>query len=158
MNKGKAGLYANWLLRFSMTGMLLSAFGSKASHQQKPSIGIVFLAIGMFLVLYCQYYHAKHAGNLITTGPYRITRHPMYTSVFITNLALLWIPIPPITDKIFYIGQAILAKCMAGCWYFEEQAILAKYGLLAEEYFAQTPRLFFLYPIHIKRKAQKITG
>jgi len=144
----KADVYANWFLRFAMLGMLLSAWGGQGINVQKP---VIFLVISLIPVLYCQYYHAKHFGSLITTGPYRYTRHPIYTSVFIANLALLW----PITDKML-IGQTILVACMAGCWHFEEQAMLAKYGSIAKEYYARTPRLFFLYPIHTKLKNQNL--
>ncbi|HOX21754.1 MAG TPA: methyltransferase [Candidatus Paceibacterota bacterium] len=148
MAKNKADQNADFFMKIAMMGMFLSAFCSQTNYGPKTLFGNIFLAVGVFLVLYCQYYHIKHYDGLITTGPYRYTRHPMYTSILIANFALLWTSIPPITDKIFYIGQAILVLGMASCWFFEEQAMLAKYGLLAREYYARTPRLFFMYPVH----------
>ena len=79
----------------------------------------------------------------------------MYTSVLIANLALLWVPVAPFSDKIFYIGQAMLIAGMIGCWHYEEQAMLAEYGSLAQDYYMRTPQLFFLYPIYARRKSQK---
>lgn len=104
--------------------------------------------IGFALFGYCLFIlYMRQVGppDLITTGVFKYTRHPMYTGIFMMNLDM-WLPEPRSNDLLFYIGQALFILCMVAAAWSQEKETLARFGKEAEEYYARTPRLFIWYP------------
>jgi len=102
------------------------------------------------MLAYCHYYLKKHKGEgLVTGGPYRYIRHPIYTGFILIDLLLLW-PVPPLTDLFFYVGQALFIPGIVICAYLEEIAAIERYGATAKEYYARTPGLLPYFSFHNK--------
>ncbi len=118
---------------------------------------------GAFLFLYCLFklypvWKVSAPGQatrprpaLLTTGPFKYTRHPMYTGLFLMALDL-WVPGPASLDWPFFMLSGLFLVCMVIAGYYQEQETLARFGEEAAEYYKRTPRFFFMYPF-ISRKA-----
>lgn len=104
--------------------------------------------IGSALFFYClvrlYFFNARKKG-LITNGPFRYTRHPMYTGLMLMDL-IFWLPSPVSLDPSFFLLQAMFVSLLVCAAYFQEKETLARFGEAAERYYAKTPRLFFMYP------------
>ena len=118
--------------------------------------------LGALLFLYClvRIYVAplldrlqkrKRARILFTTGPFKYTRHPMYTGLMLMDL-ILWVPQPTSNKPLFFVLQAAFVGCLVMAAYFQEKETLARFGDEARAYYAKTPRLFFMYPFTNKRE------
>lgn len=107
-------------------------------------------AIGAAVFLYCLFVlylkpQEEDDRHLITTGPFKYTRHPMYTGIFLMSLEY-WLPRPASSDTTFYLLQAMFMVTLVVAGWFQEQETLARYGEDAEIYYRRTPRIFFMYP------------
>lgn len=108
--------------------------------------------VGFVLFSYCliRLYVLKARDNkLIITGPFRYTRHPMYTGLMLMDSAF-WLPHPVSSQPLFFFLQIAFVLCLIAAAYFQERETLARFGKEAEEYYARTPRLFFMYPLRTK--------
>lgn len=85
----------------------------------------------------------KFEDRLITTGWFRITRHPMYTFLLLADAVIL---VHRELDTTNIIYTIVLYAMTIVTSYFHEQHVLARFGEPAREYYRKTPRLFFLYP------------
>jgi protein-S-isoprenylcysteine O-methyltransferase Ste14 len=97
--------------------------------------------------LYVLYFRKTALSELVTTGPFRYTRHPMYTAFVFMDTGALFAPISTpllISTAIFY-GSLIAAA------HFQEQETLTRFGAAAKEYYKKTPRIFLLYPLVNRR-------
>jgi len=105
--------------------------------------------IGLGLFMYCLFtlYGKDKArlNNLITGGVFRFTRHPMYTGLFMMNLAF-WLPEPASTEWYFFVLQALFLTCLVAAGWFQEKETLYRFGDEAQEYYRKTPRIFLFYP------------
>ncbi len=107
---------------------------------------------GLALFFYCliRLYMLKAKDNkLVVTGPFRYTRHPMYTGLMLMDLGF-WLPHPVSVQPFFFLLQSAFVLCLMVAAYFQEKETLARFGKAAEEYYAKTPRLFLLYPLRAK--------
>jgi protein-S-isoprenylcysteine O-methyltransferase Ste14 len=84
--------------------------------------------------------------ELITDGPFRYTRHPMYTGLALMDLSY-FIPLPASSEPEFFILQGTFFACMCTAAWFNEKETLLRFGKQAEAYYARTPRFFFVYPL-----------
>ncbi len=103
---------------------------------------IGFVIFGWYL--YVLYVQKKRETQLITTGLFKYTRHPMYTGLALMNLAH-WLPYPP-GEMLFYVVQIIFIFCLITAGWLQEKETIIRFGKDAEEYYKKTPRLFFCYP------------
>ncbi|MBI2473632.1 isoprenylcysteine carboxylmethyltransferase family protein [Candidatus Uhrbacteria bacterium] len=87
---------------------------------------------------------------LLTTGPFKYTRHPMYTGLFFMDLGF-WLPHPVSSDQLFFVLQLFFMIYLTIAAYFQEKETLARFGEEARVYYAKTPRLFFFYPFMGKK-------
>lgn len=72
-------------------------------------------------------------GELVTSGPYRYIRHPLYTF----GLLILWLsPDVTVNSFVFYISLTIYILVGA---YFEEKKLLREFGDEYAEYINDTP-------------------
>ena len=105
--------------------------------------------VGQFLFFYCllRIYNTKGQKSkaLLTTGPFKYTRHPMYTGILIMDMGF-WLPNRVSSESLFFILQLAFITCLIIAAYFQEKETLARFGQEAKTYYAKTPRLFFLYP------------
>jgi protein-S-isoprenylcysteine O-methyltransferase Ste14 len=91
-------------------GLLLFAVGSVIG-----AITIYFNRIGNFSI----YPEIKYNASLITNGPYKYIRHPMYTSLFIMMLGITIYN----SHYINFIGLAILIPTLIAKAYIEESLL-----------------------------------
>lgn len=106
----------------------------------------ILTAIGLVIFSYCLYvlYIRKNAQQqLITTGVFKYTRHPMYTALVLMDSSAWFGSVTwqwGITTLAFYSTLLIAA-------WWQEQEVKARFGPAGEEYLKQTPRLFIWYPL-----------
>lgn len=138
--------------QFPMFGTYMAMLGMY--HALKNPAGDIFSPwfwvsnAGSCIFLYCLvilYVKRKRLTELVTDGPFRYTRHPMYTGLVLMDTIFL-LPGPASSEPLFFILQATFFCCLVIAAYFQEKETLARFGREAEEYYARTPRLFFMYP------------
>lgn len=70
-------------------------------HQVQWSVIVACIAFGVWAIasMRLRHFHilpdTTHRSRLVTSGPYGLVRHPMYTSLLIATLALIVHPFPP---------------------------------------------------------------
>jgi protein-S-isoprenylcysteine O-methyltransferase Ste14 len=123
-----------------------------------------FIIIGLFILVYSTVYLiTKRKGGLVTSGPYRLVRHPQYLGIILLTLGLtswsVWI-----LNNTFGIGFLSPSQTI-GVWfielfayvllaYIEEQHLSRKHGKSFESYKNQVP--FFIPFLKTKRQGLDI--
>lgn len=97
---------------------------------------------GAAIFLWCLWYlYVKWArlSGLITSGPYRYTRHPMYLGLLLMNLChyrlSAW------QDPLFLAMEVFFITCMIVAGYCQEQETVRRFGQPAIDYYGRTPRI-----------------
>ena len=101
--------------------------------------------IGLIIFTYCLYqlYTRKKAQHtLITSGPFKYTRHPMYTAFLLMDSGAWFAP----WDLSLILSTTLFLTMLLAAAHFQEKETLARFGPEAEEYYKKTPRVFLLYP------------
>lgn len=133
-----------WVLPFAVMAAL--AFVGSASAQERSAavmlVATVLVIAGTAFTLYALRHLGRHFGvvsdvrGLVTSGPYRWARHPLYAGETITIIGLVIAVATPFTVAVFLIGLALQvwrAKV-------EEQSLTAAFPEY-REYAARTPML-----------------
>ncbi len=115
-------------------------------------IGIIFLAAGVFLRFwgiihlksqFTRYVTVREGDEIVSTGPYRKLRHPLYTGLFLITLGMA-----------LFFGSIIAAVVggIAMIWAllqrinYEEELLIEKFGPDYEQWMKQRARLIpFVY-------------
>ena len=112
----------------------------------------VFITVGLLILIYSSVYLRTKGGKvLVTSGPYRITRHPQYLGIIfltlgftswsyllLTNTWGIGFLTPSMTRDIWFI-QLLVYLVLA---LIEEQYLSKKYGESFVKYRSQVPMLF----------------
>ncbi|MCJ7649043.1 MAG: isoprenylcysteine carboxylmethyltransferase family protein, partial [Candidatus Lokiarchaeota archaeon] len=143
---------------FQYPGMLQHDFLFFFGYQ-----GTILAFFGLGLYIFCLIFHLMHRKQLMTTGPYKIVRHPQYLAFIIMTLGLTLICFQtfPIIELdlpdldpylfIFYIWLAeVLAYIVLGK--IEDLALKAKYRDEFIEYKYKVP---FIIPFLKLKRFQK---
>lgn len=148
----KQSIKTGAMFQFPMIGLYILTLVLYGHLVQWESWWVYVSHAGGLLFTYClvqlYVFKGKDTG-LIVTGPFRYTRHPMYTGLFLMNL-MFWLPYPVSLQPLFLLLQATFILCLIVAAYFQEKETLARFGKVAEEYYERTPRLFLLYPLRTK--------
>jgi len=120
----------------------------------------VFIVIGLFLLVYSvAYLRIKRKEGLVTSGPYRLTRHPQYLGMILSTLGFtgfsVWI-----LYNTYGIGFLNPSQTI-GMWFIElfayillshiEELFLSRgYGESFEKYKSQVPFLIPFFKINRK--------
>lgn len=116
----------------------------------KPSTSLIVELVsllGMIIFSYCLYtlyIQNKHTKELITTGVFKFTRHPMYTGLLIGD-CIYWNSVN-VNKEYFWHSMIGFVVSMAITAYLQERETLDRFGQKAKQYYSKTPRLFILYP------------
>lgn len=126
---------------------------------------IAYLGLGLYLV--CLIFHVTHRKQLMTTGPYKIVRHPQYLAFIIMTLGLTLIcfQTSPIIDLvipnlngdlfIFFIWlMEVLAYIVLGK--VEDLALKAKYRDEFLDYKYKVPFIIPLLKVKHSKKGDKL--
>ena len=116
----------------------------EASHWWPGRI-VGFIGAALFVwCLWALYIKAKRITGLITSGPFRFTRHPMYIGLLLMMLGIS-LPVPhPKTDW-FYVSVSVFAVSMLIAGWCQEKETLARFGDEARSYYARTKRIPFIW-------------
>ena len=110
------------------------------------ALGTALLAVGLLLALGCLVMFLRgrttivpHRGasRLVTSGPYRFTRNPMYLSLVVTYLGvavltgMFW-PLVLLPLPVLAMDRLVIP--------YEEKSLRAGFGEVCEEYFARVRR------------------
>jgi protein-S-isoprenylcysteine O-methyltransferase Ste14 len=141
----------NWRIHLTraLIALLIVLFTVSGSHwdQQHPAVAVCLFVIGGVMAtigvvgrLWCALYIGGYkTQNLITIGPYSISRNPLYFFSFIGSVGA------GLTSETFTIG-AILAIGFLLIYpkviLTEEARLLQVHGPVYEEYARRTPRFF----------------
>lgn len=141
-----------------MTNIILPALvyiRIKTGITEVYSITWYMMVAGITLFLYCRFLiylkplketgEKRPSQKLITYGPYKYTRHPMYTAMVLFIFPIFFSkPIPE--SLIFYFLIVMLLGGFIILSYLQEKETLDRFGEECIEYYKRTPRLFFMYP------------
>ena len=109
-----------------LVGQGLAALGLLVAVLQMDSLHFVGLR---------QLFEEDKPGELVTSGFYKLVRHPIYTF----SLLFLWLTSTMTVNSLtFYIGATMYFLIGA---YFEERKLLREFGSVYAEYKAVTPML-----------------
>lgn len=153
---GRAGIHSSsWIawacffLAFVLT-VVLNPAAADDMARLGLGVGILLAAIGVFFagVLYYQRHLAlelskPHYGDpqrLVTTGPFAISRNPIYLTFLVPIAAFAWYsPLAALAGIATYVGIMTLTV-IAG----EERVLEAKFGDTYRAYKRRTPRWLFV--------------
>ena len=114
----------------------------------RASTPLIFFPIGLIgtlvfgYCLYTLYIRTNRVKKLLTQGLFKYTRHPMYTGMFLMDVSNWFVAEYNVT---FLVSTIIFYAASVMAAYFQEKETLARFGKEAEDYYAKTPRMFFLY-------------
>lgn len=137
----RVGVIAQIMIIASL--VLLEANWGAAVQQDLPRgiYCLVFFSI-FFYVMFDLYVLNKRNTTLKTTGPFALSRHPVYVCLFMISLSY-WFSVHENILYIYFL-QAILWVSLIVASLVQERVILEKYGQEAEDYYKRTPR-FILF-------------
>ena len=136
-------LLTRWF-KFDVTGsfwednLWVQLFGTEWAMIIAMMIGYFFVFIGLILLIsgWREIYHARQEKSLVTTGIYRLMRHPQYTGIFIAIFGegvVHWPTIFSLTAfPIIVVMYSLLAKK-------EERDMLKKFGEQYRKYQQRVP-------------------
>lgn len=113
-------------------------------HHEVPTWWLVTVCtIGATIVAYSQWKIYGGQKGLVTSGIFRITRHPMYTGFAILGTAI-WYPTSQVEHSDYWISLAAFATGIIVAGWLQERETIARFGKEAVEYYRKTPRIAFL--------------
>lgn len=139
--------YEAWgsLFQFPMVGvfvLMLMLYG-----RQAPPLLVAATLPGAALFHYCLYrlyFRRERLTGLVTTGPFRWTRHPMYLGLLGMSLFVMS-PGPSgytATQVLLYL---LFLALMGSAALFQELETVERFGADAEAYYNRTPRIPLLF-------------
>jgi len=115
------------LIGLGETGMLISMI---------LGYGLLFVGVGIFIQGWRELYRARQKNELVTTGLYRLVRHPQYTGLFIGLFGEGVVHWPTLFSvgllPIIVLAYSLLARS-------EEKRVLEQFGDEYRAYQAQVP-------------------
>ena len=115
------------LVGLGETGMLISMI---------LGYGLLFVGVGIFIQGWRELYRARQKNELVTTGLYRLVRHPQYTGLFIGLFGEGVVHWPTLFSvgllPIIVLAYSLLARS-------EEKRVLEQFGDEYRAYQAQVP-------------------
>ena len=130
-------MMAMFIWRVTLAGPWPESVVAQVIFHAADAIGSVLF----FWCLYNLYIRRRLRTGLITTGPFRWTRHPMYCGMLLMDLPQ-WCAMPL---EHAWTGPAFVFLLAVAGW-FQERETLARFGAAATAYYARTPRLPF-FPV-----------
>jgi len=115
------------LVGLGETGMLISMI---------LGYGLLFVGVGIFIQGWRELYRARQKNELVTTGLYRLVRHPQYTGLFIGLFGEGVVHWPTLFSvgllPVIVLAYSLLARS-------EEKRVLEQFGDEYRAYQAQVP-------------------
>ncbi|MEK7649748.1 MAG: isoprenylcysteine carboxylmethyltransferase family protein [Patescibacteria group bacterium] len=127
------------ILSFLYRGLRFAEETAPLYAQLMDLTGMCIVALYMILI-----YGSRGRHNLITTGLFKYTRHPMYTGFVLIEFRF-WFAHQYPWD--FWVSAVIFWGSIITAGLIQEKETLAKFGPEAEEYYKKTPRIFLFYPL-----------
>jgi protein-S-isoprenylcysteine O-methyltransferase Ste14 len=137
---------------FLFQGPMIAAFTAQLAlfhaHRTTFLVSEIISDAGALLFVWCLWFlYIKKARltGLITSGPYRYTRHPMYIGLLVMNIAdwgtssFVW------HSWEFLILELVFVAGMIVAGYCQERETVERFGQEAIDFYARTPRLPFFF-------------
>lgn len=102
-------------------------------------IGLALLSLGFYLRICARGFKSEHSDNsrkLVTSGPYSLTRNPMYLGIFLIALAVILLGFKV---WMFLAFLVFFAACYVRLMHQEEKKLLEFFGESYLEYKNKTP-------------------
>ena len=121
--------------------------GSENAAAVLKPVGLVLLALGVFLrfwgIIHLKSQFTRHVtvregDAIVSTGPYRKLRHPLYTGLFLIGIGMALYFTSPIAAG---LGGLLLAFTLNKRMQHEEALLVEKFGTEYEQWMKQRARL-----------------
>lgn len=127
---------------FAVTLLLLIFFTPLSLYSLEFSIGLIIFILGILGLIYALVSYIKTPVNEpVTTGLYKISRHPQDTSIFIAFFGICLCTGSLIALLILIIGKIFKHISVLA----EEEACIELYGETYKEYMKKIPRYFIFF-------------
>src|SRR3954453_23407970 len=133
--------------RFGVIRRLQSATSGAASGPVLATIGAILCVLGVIIALWARWHLGRNWSyrpalkadhELITSGPYRVVRHPIYTGILLACIGSLLV-----TNWSLLVIALLVFAVFAGRSYTEEQLMLRQFP---DQYPAYKKRTWALIP------------
>lgn len=103
------------------------------------TLASVMLALWIFVLIWSAYHLGRKIGvSLVTTGPYKYVRHPMYTAELFFGWLVLFFVLNTWLAFVFMVVTFYLARHLIR---YEEELMHMTFGEVWDAYKSQTPAL-----------------
>lgn len=116
-------------------------YGASVQKDLARGVYCLFFFLIFAWVMFDLYILNSRNTTLRTTGPFAVSRHPVYVCLFFISLSY-WFANTPNLFPVFAL-QITLWFALVTASLMQEKIILQKYGVAAEEYYKKTPRFLF---------------
>ena len=103
----------DWVLALGATASPMLATGGMGEHHGPASVAIVLLLLGVFTQIAAKFWLGTRFGlvaavrGVVTGGPYRYVRHPIYLGYLLTHIAISMMNPDPVNLAVYALAWSL---------------------------------------------------